>query len=286
VFDFLKRWFGGKPTAAVLPPPAPRGLAVSVEPATGLAFPAFLCGWLRERDLQWCGQPGLGHSLAYGHPTLHVKASVYVYDLGLSHVPEAPHDPLLQQHFQQVLGDVYRLQEHHQGGADLLTEATLTLGEAPPRRALHAVLQLRGGDRGDCLSHALLLGYHNQFLKVRVTYPTDARATAEEDVSRFFTALGYLLDDRPPNVRGREDVILEFGISAAEFDGLHTSYLFALAEARRTSGWNDEIDGHARALGALTEAEIRRARTDMAQAVLNRVVVRLAANRQGEEQSR
>jgi hypothetical protein len=53
----------------------------------------------------------------------------------------------------------------------------------------------------------------------------------------------------------------------------------ALSMSGKESGWNDDIDGLARQVGALTDEEIEAARTDFNQAVVNRIKMRVAMSR-------
>jgi hypothetical protein len=81
-------------------------------------------------------------------------------------------------------------------------------------------------------------------------------------------------------VRGRSDVLVEFGISDDEFVLRYKSYFLALTMSGAQSNWNDEIEEYARSLGALRESEISLAKSNLHQAVVNRIIVRFADARE------
>jgi hypothetical protein len=76
-------------------------------------------------------------------------------------------------------------------------------------------------------------------------------------------------------VRTPEEIVRAAGIPNDEFELLYQSYQFSLSFDGAARNWNDDIEGHARQIGALREAEITRAKTDLRQAILNRIIVRL-----------
>jgi tetratricopeptide (TPR) repeat protein len=68
-------------------------------------------------------------------------------------------------------------------------------------------------------------------------------------------------------------------ISEEEFQMWYQGYQLSLSMDGKQSNWNDDIDDLARSIGALTEAEIAKARTDFHQAILNRIKMRIAMER-------
>jgi hypothetical protein len=76
-------------------------------------------------------------------------------------------------------------------------------------------------------------------------------------------------------VRTREEIVRAAGIASDEFGLLYQSYQFSLSLSGAARNWNDDIEGHARGIGALRESEILLAKTDLQQAILNRIIVRL-----------
>lgn len=73
-----------------------------------------------------------------------------------------------------------------------------------------------------------------------------------------------------------EEIASQFGVPEEMVSRKYMSYFMALRASGSTENWNEDIDDHARSIGALTEEQIDRARTDFNQAVLNRVIVALA----------
>jgi tetratricopeptide (TPR) repeat protein len=79
--------------------------------------------------------------------------------------------------------------------------------------------------------------------------------------------------------QGPLSIARQLGISQDLFDIWYRRYTAALETGERSSDWNTDIDDLARQVGALTEQEISRGRTDLHQAVLNRVKLRIAMSR-------
>jgi len=69
----------------------------------------------------------------------------------------------------------------------------------------------------------------------------------------------------------------QFGLAEQYVQTKYSSYLLVLSMHDAEGNWNDEIDDYASDIGALTEDEIVRARTDLHRAVLNRVKVALVS---------
>ena len=90
--------------------------------------------------------------------------------------------------------------------------------------------------------------------------------------------------DAPREEDGIRDLSERFGLAEEFVRRKYAAYVLSLSMMGRSGHWNDDIDGFARGIGALTEAEIRAAQTDLHQAVLNRVAVALTAER-GEPNS-
>lgn len=79
--------------------------------------------------------------------------------------------------------------------------------------------------------------------------------------------------------RGRNAILEEFGLPEQMFVLHYVSYFMALVFNRAPGGWNNDIEGFARSLGALRESEIALAKTNFHQAILNRIMVRSVAGK-------
>jgi hypothetical protein len=74
---------------------------------------------------------------------------------------------------------------------------------------------------------------------------------------------------------GLRAMMTAYGIPDEVIKAKYVSYAMALRMSGKSCNWNDEVDDHARRVGALTESEIETARTDLHQAILNRVKIAL-----------
>lgn len=70
-----------------------------------------------------------------------------------------------------------------------------------------------------------------------------------------------------------------FEITEENFITLYQSYSWVLSSSGQESDWNKDIDNLGREIGALTDKDIEKARTDFHQAVLNRVRVKVVMKR-------
>lgn len=85
---------------------------------------------------------------------------------------------------------------------------------------------------------------------------------------------------KPGVIRDADDIISEFDMSAEEFSSLFNDYKFSLSISNdAVSGWNEDIDDISRLIGALSEAEIKLAKSSFQRAILNRIIVRKVADR-------
>jgi tetratricopeptide (TPR) repeat protein len=85
-----------------------------------------------------------------------------------------------------------------------------------------------------------------------------------------------------PPIRDRDAIVAEFALTQGEFDLLYQSYQFSLTSAGNQTNWNDEIDDYARSICALRNAEIASAKSNLHQAILNRIIVRAVTEGRGK----
>lgn len=85
---------------------------------------------------------------------------------------------------------------------------------------------------------------------------------------------------KPGAIRDADDIISEFDMSEEEFSSLFNDYKFSLSISNdAVSGWNEDINDISRLLGALSEEEIKLAKSNFQRAILNRIIVRKVADR-------
>jgi tetratricopeptide (TPR) repeat protein len=90
-------------------------------------------------------------------------------------------------------------------------------------------------------------------------------------------------DQVAPAIRDRDAIVAEFALAQGEFDLLYQSYQFSLTFTGNQTNWNDEIDDYARSIGALRNAEIALAKSNLHQAILNRIIVRAVTEGRGKQ---
>lgn len=161
-------------------------------PATGLVFPETLAGMGRisvhdyEPD-----SPGMGVSVGYKGPGM--TATIYLYAAGMDAIPDGIDSPEVKEHFRQVVEEIVAYgRSNKQEDMRKTAEGEASFGTpGAERRALSADFRfsLDGASRR---SKVDLLGWQNHFLKVRYTYETDVKDTAE----RTHGELMDLLADR------------------------------------------------------------------------------------------
>jgi hypothetical protein len=76
-------------------------------------------------------------------------------------------------------------------------------------------------------------------------------------------------------VRTPDEILKEAGMSQSEFDLLYQAYQVSLSLSGEARDWNQDMEGYARGIGALRESEIVLAKTDLHQAIINRILVHL-----------
>lgn len=135
-------------------------------------------------------RPGLGQSIGYNAPG--IAATVYLYTMGLTSVPDDVDAPALREHFEQACRDITQLVRHGiYREARKLSENTVAWGSEGERRMLHAEFRIvaRGAPRR---SHLYLAGFRNHFLKIRFTCEESAAADGERLCLALIEALGRM----------------------------------------------------------------------------------------------
>ncbi|WKB53160.1 hypothetical protein [Eleftheria terrae] len=165
----------------------------SYEGAIDVRFPDELAGFTLT-EAERLPRKELGSHLAYQGPRAGgVVASVYVYNAGLSDIPDGTHSPVLRQHFEQVLADV------QQWRAKGIARSVSIVGPAMLRTGymgcgpqfLAATLNIELPDE-TLASHVYLTVVRQQFVKLRLSYPKH-REQGEHDAREFVRQLRPLL---------------------------------------------------------------------------------------------
>jgi hypothetical protein len=78
-------------------------------------------------------------------------------------------------------------------------------------------------------------------------------------------------------IRDKNQIIDEFNISDEYFNQIFYSYEQVLGRQPNIGLWNDDMEEYSRKIKALNEEEIQKAKYDLNQAILNRVIVRLSS---------
>lgn len=197
---------------APTPPPAPTpplGFgeipAPPVQPASGplLAsrFPSTIADLplVETIDYEAKGHAGLGYSISYGsRDSLFV--TVYVYDMGLSSIPDGMDAPQTQEQLRKAMGDIF--QAERMGAYQNVTkvrDAEIVIGASAEAgkglRAAGAIfnLEVRGEPK---TSHVYASGYRGSFVKLRCTYAHESATEAQSEAAlkRFFVALWPILN--------------------------------------------------------------------------------------------
>lgn len=149
-------------------------------------------GWTRSDPRPLPKESG-GYSVAYDSVDM-IAVTVYVYNRGLTHVPQDLSDEVLVNEINSAEAAIFeaeRMQIYE--NVRLEKSGTWTLGglkDAP--QALYARFRIRIEDRENG-SEIYVLPYQNQFIKIRVTRPAGGAATVPTSLNRLFEALSQLL---------------------------------------------------------------------------------------------
>ena len=153
----------------------------------GLTFPPAVADAERfsvreyEKD-----NPGLGYSVGYRWPD--AVATVYVYDLKQSDIPDDPSTPTIKAQFAAASADICRTQQQ---GVYLKVESRGEFSMADGRARTHllcaAFWLTRAG--GEFASYLCVGGWNNKFVKFRITREQQSQPEAQ----RFLQAWVDLL---------------------------------------------------------------------------------------------
>ena len=163
-------------------------------PATGLVFPETLVEMpmvsLTDHEKN---NPGLGVSIGYNAPG--ITATVYLYTLGLRSISGDLASPILKEHFNQVIQDIYKVEKlgYYKFVKKTAEGITFLRADKTGPQALFASFSYvqNGVER---LSKVYLLGHKQHFVKIRFTYDKSVQAQVEEKLTAFLNAMGNMLE--------------------------------------------------------------------------------------------
>ncbi len=163
-------------------------------PATGLIFPDSVEGIARGAVTDFEGKnPGLGVSVAYDRPGITV--TVYLYTLGLRSISGDLASPILKEHFNQVIQDIYKVEKlgYYKFVKKTAEGITFLRADKTGPQALFASFSYvqNGIER---LSKVYLLGHKQHFVKIRFTYDKSVQAQVEEKLTAFLNAMADMLE--------------------------------------------------------------------------------------------
>ena len=162
--------------------------------ATGINFPAFIATLVKKEKVFnfETKQPGYGVSLKYDG--LGIKVTVYVYTMGFKNIPSNLTSSTLQDQFKQATGEILLSKKMgHYSKLKKLSEDEVNWGNGEANiKSLHASYILTQEGK-QLLSHLHLLGFKNHFLKIRYTYDSNVRKTAEKVQKDFLKELSDIL---------------------------------------------------------------------------------------------
>lgn len=161
-----------------------------LNPETGILFPDHLPGMTKVSVVEYEKKhPGLGISVGYNGPR--IAATIYVYNMRMTSVPNNIESPDFVAHFKQTAEDIF--QAGRQGlwnNVRRTSEEILFVGQ--PETGLKAQCGSFSYSRNndELLSKLCLFAYKNYFVKIRFTYAKDIKDKAEETFARLLDFVG------------------------------------------------------------------------------------------------
>ncbi len=149
-------------------------------------------GWKRGPPMLF-EEEGAGYAVGYQAPPAH--ATVYVYDAGLTEIPDDLDAAPVQQEFNNATAGIMMMKRSgvYRSVAEGAAE-TVSLGDAPDAiQALHRryAIVMRQGEEVD--SDVYLTVFRDHFVKVRVTRPASSGETNQAAIDRLLAEVGRVL---------------------------------------------------------------------------------------------
>lgn len=145
-------------------------------------FPARIGGleFFQKTDYEKDG-PGLGTGWAYRAKG--IKADIYLYSGGLASISSDLTSPLVANHFQEVVAEIYEMKRrgYYSDVRTITPEKRIQVGSMP---FLYAELKYTQ-ENTPRISQAYLSVWKNQFLKIRFTFYAAEAQAGEKAVAEF-----------------------------------------------------------------------------------------------------
>lgn len=169
--------------------------AVEHDDAIDVTFPDKL-GGLTLQGRQTFGQKALGASYGYQNDWGSLRVGVYVYNGGLSRIPDNLDAAVVRRHFEQVIGEAKALQTMGKVRAVELTDPAPQVTELPGcgPQFVHQGFTMDMGEDRQVKSATWLTVVHDNFVKLRVSYRSNApeeAAHAERFIGELRRTLGH-----------------------------------------------------------------------------------------------
>ena len=142
----------------------------------GITAPRKISTFIRgkAKDLE-AENPGFGVSIPYS-TSGRLKATVYIYDLGASMIPEGPMSTLVRDHFDQTIEEVSTAVSQGMYESTRTKKIYLTGAAESGHDFLCAEIEIR--ENGSLLdSYIFVTGRNGKFVKIRITAPAAEQAT-------------------------------------------------------------------------------------------------------------
>jgi len=156
-------------------------------PKTGLVFsdPVGSMKLVKTTDYEPL-YAGLGTGISYRTGT--IRADIFLYDLQKGPIPNGVSSPVVTNEFEQAITDIYSMEKQgtYKNVSMIIKKETVPIGGL---KFLHSVLTYEQNNI-KLISHLYMTGYGGLFLKLRVTYFTEAKAREEVNLAAFLSMIG------------------------------------------------------------------------------------------------
>ncbi len=131
---------------------------------------------------------GLGVGISYRTDTM--RADIFLYDLKRGPIPEGVLSPVIGKEFDQALNDITGMEKQgtYKNVSIIIKKETVPVGRL---KFIHSGLTYEQNNI-KLISHLYLTGYQGLFMKLRITYFSNARETEEANYAAFLSKIDDL----------------------------------------------------------------------------------------------